>query len=129
METKSIGFLGEKIAEDYLKNKGYRILDKNYSSKFVSGPLRGEIDIIVKKGDIISFVEVKTLVDSPSIIGAVFNPEDKVDYQKQRKIIKTAESWLMENRIPLNSKWQIDVVSVVIDKISQKATIRHFENI
>jgi len=129
METKRLGSLGEKIAEDYLKGKGYRILGRNYSSRFVSGPKKGEIDIIAKKGDVIAFVEVKTLVNSSAPSGAVFFPEDKVNYQKQRKIIKTAEVWLVENKIPFNSKWQIDVVAIVIDKISQKAQIKHFENI
>jgi len=140
MDSKVTGNLGENIAGKFLRDKGYRILDKNYSSKFVSGPQRGEIDIIAKKDGIISFVEVKTLSDSPAygpLLAkasdgqgrAVFNPEDKVDYQKQRKIIKTAEAWLVENKIPFNSKWQIDVVAIVIDKVSQKAQIKHFENI
>jgi len=48
MESKQLGVLGERIASDYLEKRGYQILDKNYSSKWVSGPLRGEIDIIAK---------------------------------------------------------------------------------
>jgi putative endonuclease len=121
--SKEIGLLGEKIAEKFLKKKGYQILDKNYSSKFVSGPLQGEIDIISKKEDIISFIEVKTLIDSQG-----FLPEDKVNLPKQKKILKTAENWLMGKKIPLDSKWQIDVVSIEIKSDSKKATVRHFQN-
>lgn len=123
MERKRLGNFGEKIAENFLKKKGYEILGENYSAKFVSGPKRGEIDIIAKKDDIISFVEVKTLFSPES-----FLPEDKVDFQKQRKIIKTAESWLMENKISFDSPWQIDIIAVSISPYDEKIKIRHLEN-
>ncbi len=127
MQSKQTGNLGEKIAEEYLKNKGYQILDKNYIPKFVSGPQRGEIDIVAKKEGVISFIEVKAL--SGSACGeAGFLPEDKVNFSKQRKIIKTAESWLMRNKIPFDSKWQIDVIAIKIDLENRKAKIEHFEN-
>ena len=61
MNAKQLGIFGEKIAEDFLKKKGYTILDKNYSPRFVSGPQRGEIDIVAKKKGVINFIEVKTL--------------------------------------------------------------------
>jgi putative endonuclease len=126
MGTRDLGNLGEQAAFDFLKNKGYKILDRNYAPRFVSGPLQGEIDIVAEKDGVISFVEVKTLAggSSPSAI----SPEEKVDYQKQRKLMKTAESWLMKNKIPLNSKWQIDIVSIKADLDNGKLKIRHFEN-
>ena len=123
--SKEVGVMGEKIVSEYLKGKGYNILDRNYSPRWISGPLRGEIDIVAQKKDIISFVEVKTLKDN---FDREFSPEQKVDFRKQRKILKTAESWLMEKKIPLDSKWQIDVVSVKINSDSKKAKIRHFPN-
>ena len=64
MEAKEIGNLGEKIAEEYLKKQGYKILKRNYIPKFLSGPQRGEIDIVAKKKDALFFVEVKTLLAS-----------------------------------------------------------------
>lgn len=128
MNLKQIGIFGEKIAEKFLKNKGYKILDKNYSPKFISGPKKGEIDIVAKRDDIISFVEVKILRDSPGTVPQ-FSPEMKVDYLKQRKILKTAESWLMEKKIPIDSKWQIDVISIRINLENKKAKIRHFLNV
>ena len=122
MPSKELGILGEKIAENYLKKKGYKILDKNYSFR-IFGPQKGEIDIIAEKDKTICFVEVKTL-SSDKII----NPEQKVDYLKQRKIIKTAQSWLMKNKIPFDSPWQIDVVAIKIDLKNKKARIRHLKN-
>ena len=128
MNTKELGMLGEKVAEDYLKKKRYQILDRNYSPKFVSGPQRGEIDIVVKKNDIISFVEVKTLFKNDRGSTPVISPEERVDYWKQRKILKMAESWLMEKKISLDSQWQIDVISIKIDFSSKKAKISHYQN-
>jgi len=124
MSSKQLGILGEQIAENYLKNKGYQILDKNYSSRISTGPKIGEIDIVAKKNDIISFIEVKTLRCTQ---GEPFSPEEKVDFGKQRKLVKTAESWLMEKKIPLNSKWQIDVIAIELN-LNKKVKINHFEN-
>jgi len=129
MNSKQLGVLGEKIALKYLKNKGYQILDKNYSPKFISGPQRGEIDIVAKRGGIISFIEVKTLTEVNRGRVSVFSPEEKVDFLKQRKIIKMAEFWLMERKIPLDSKWQIDVIAIKIDLNLKKAKINYFGNI
>ncbi len=126
MNTKELGVLGEKIALNYLKEKGYKILDKNYAPRFISGPLRGEVDIITKKREVFIFVEVKTLADTGR--ACVSSPEEKVNYQKQRKILKIAENWLMGKKIPLNSKWQIDVIAIKIDLNNRKAKIRHFKN-
>jgi len=139
MESKQLGVLGERIASDYLEKRGYQILDKNYSSKWVSGPLRGEIDIIAKprrnvfdilrgeKDDSIHFIEVKTLIAEQSKSYG-FLPEEKVNFQKQRKLIKIAQDWLSEKKIPLESKWQIDVMAIKIDLESKKAKIRHIQN-
>lgn len=125
MDSKQLGNFGERIAEKYLKNKGYQILDRNYSFRVSGSPQKGEIDIIAKRGDTISFIEVKTLRNPATLI----RPEEKVDFRKKRKIAKAAESWLMKKKIPLNSKWQIDVISVKINPLDKKAKIRHFENI
>jgi putative endonuclease len=128
MDTKKLGSLGEKIAINFLKKRGYEILDKNYSPKFVSGPLRGEIDVIAKKDGVIVFIEVKTLVQIGRGRTSAISPEEKVDYSKQKKLIKMAESWLSERKISLDTPWQIDVVSIRIDSDAKKAKIRHFQN-
>lgn len=126
MNPKEVGNLGERIACYYLEKKGYKVLDKNYF-KERSAVSKGEIDVIAERDKIISFVEVKTLTQS--VIGGLgYSPEDKVDFQKQRKLIKLAQDWLSEKKISLESKWQIDVISVKLDSDFQKARVRHFEN-
>lgn len=132
MSSKDTGIFGEKIAEKFLKEKGYRILGKNYAPRFVSGPLRAEIDIIAKKDGVIVFVEVKSAVYG----GFPVSPEEKVNFAKQRKIMKAAESWFMENKISFETKWQIDIIAITISygglssvsSQNQKAKIQHFPN-
>lgn len=119
---KNLGKYGENLACDFLIKRGYKILDRNYKFQPPEDLQKGEIDIIAKKNDLIVFIEVKTLKD-PKI--NVF-PEEKINFNKKRRLILTAESWLIKNKIPLDSKWQIDVVSILIK--NNKAKINHFEN-
>ena len=126
MDSQKIGAIGEETAARYLKRHGYRILDKNYAVRIAAGPTIGEVDIICKKNGVISFVEIKTLAQS---VGVSFFPEDKVDFAKRRKIAKTAERWLIGNKIPLDSSWQIDVVAIEFDNSQKRQKISFFENI
>ena len=48
------GRKGELIAADYLRDKGYTILNTNYSCRF------GELDIVALDGEVLCFVEVKS---------------------------------------------------------------------
>jgi putative endonuclease len=132
--TKITGTLGEKIAADYLKNKGYKILDRNFFLRAMGGPKIAEVDIIAEKRDVFAFVEVKTIKANNKFLA-----QDKVNETKKWKIAKAAEMWLIKNRIPLNSKWRIDVIAVELlpddrPEIFQKIigprfTLSHFENI
>jgi len=132
MNSKQFGNLGEKIAENYLRKKGYQILDRNYSFRIAGNPQKGEIDIVAKKDGIISFIEVKTLQPIRYIkFGreqfSAISPEEKVNFNKQKKLVKTAESWLMKNKISLDTQWQIDIIAIEISQ-DNKAKIRHLKN-
>lgn len=130
VDSKKVGEIGEDVACRYLKGKGYDILDRNYKEKSQGSFYFAEIDIIATKKGVISFVEVKTSKKYGN--NENFNeikPEQRVDNKKQRKIAKLAEIWLNKNKVPLNSKWQIDIVGVVVDFETRKARISHFENI
>lgn len=119
---QKIGKQGEEIAVLYLKKKGYKILDRNYRFQIPGDLQRGEVDIVAKKGDTICFVEVKTLKD-PKV--EIF-PEEKVNFSKKKKLIFSAESWLIKNKIPVDSKWQIDIISVITKGKNTK--VFHFQN-
>lgn len=120
-DKRVFGDLGEKIAKEYLEKHDYTIIDQNYSKRW------GEIDIIAEtKEKELVFVEIKTREtgNTPS----VFLPEDSVNFFKQQKIIKTAQTFLYENKYSEDTAWRIDVIAIEIDKISRKAKIRHLES-
>jgi len=122
-DNKKIGKSGEDIGVKYLKSKGYKILDRNFEKR-VGSIKFGEIDIIAKKDGITIFCEVKTLSSDSGL-----SPEQKVDFRKKEIIAKTAEIWLDEHGKEQDTKWQIDVLAIVLDFQTRKAKIRHFENI
>lgn len=119
IETKQLGILGEETAAKYLRERGYKILDRNFRYKGY-----GELDIVAKNGEDIIFVEVKTRIgaseDSP------FNPEDNITYFKQKQLIKLAKIYLAKKAL-MDFPWQIDIIAIEIDPISKKANIRHTE--
>jgi len=119
-----MGKSGENIAEKYLLENGYKILDKNFVFRSAGGPQKAEIDIVAEKGDSFIFVEVKTAKEN-----AFFNPENKVDFKKRNKIARAAEVWLSKNKIALDKKWQIDVVAIRVDPCTEEFKLSHFPNI
>jgi len=127
MDTKEIGNLGEKIAQKYLRDRGYRILDENFHFRIPGSPQRAEIDIVAKKDDIVSFIEVKTLHNAEW--SRIISPEEKVDFFKRKKIVKAAEFWLIKNKMSLDSKWDLRVLSIRLDDVSGKAKIRYLKNL
>jgi putative endonuclease len=97
---RALGNKGEDQAAKYLKKKGYRILERNFSTP------RGEVDIIALDGDTLVFVEVKGLSRLDMI-----TPEQKVNRKKQKKIANTALIYMAK----LGSEYPLarfDVISV-----------------
>ncbi|MDY0133094.1 MAG: YraN family protein [Desulforegulaceae bacterium] len=94
------GNKAEKFACSFLRSKKYKIILRNFRTKF------GEIDIIAKDGDVLCFVEVKFRKNSDFGL-----PEDFVDLRKQKKIIKTAKIYLAQNQVS-DINVRFDVVAV-----------------
>jgi len=94
------GALGEQYAAEYLLKKGYKIAARNFRSRF------GEIDIIAENAGFIAFVEVKTRERH-----YISRPAEAVTFQKQRKIIKTAQYYLLQNEKGLQPRF--DVIEIV----------------
>lgn len=117
---RQLGDIGEKIARNYLKRKGYNILENNYRKKY------GEVDIVAKDRKVLVFVEVKTRVYNPEVV--YFPPEVNVHYFKGKKIERVANIYLSEKKFSENTLWQIDVVTVELNYTNRKAKITHFKN-
>lgn len=118
--NKEKGNLGENIACNFLKKKGYAIIETNYQKRI------GEIDIIARKKDSLHFIEVKTRSESSLAIFGL--PQDAVNKKKKRKIIGTALYYLQEEDFPEDTSWQIDVIAITIDWQRKKAKICFLEN-
>jgi len=84
-----------------LTSESYRIIERNFRTR------SGEIDIIAQKDDVLVFVEVKTL---PS--GDAETLAHELDIRKQRKIIKTANFFLVNHREYNSSKIRFDVIVI-----------------
>jgi len=119
-EQQKIGAIGEDIATDYLKKKGYKILARNFKTKW------GELDIVAQKNKIIIFVEVKTLQQTQGR-PSEFLPEDEITFHKASQLQKMAQIYLSAKRLPLDIDQQIDIVAIEFNTIDDYI-IRHTEN-
>jgi putative endonuclease len=111
------GRLGERAAVKLLKKKGYKILEKNFRTRF------GEIDIIAKKRERVIFVEVKTKT------GEGFGePWEMVNKRKLKQIIRMAETYLTKKDLG-EAACRVDVVGVWLDQADRLMKIEHWENL
>lgn len=101
--NRSIGSYGEAIAEDYLKSIGYVILEKNFVCKI------GEIDLIAKDKNFISFIEVKTRYGN--LYGS---PGESITTLKQHKIYKTAQTYILKKKL-YKSNFRFDVIEITLN--------------
>ena len=108
-----LGKKGEEIAARYLSGKGYNILERNWRFG------KDEIDIIAENDNFLVIVEVKT-----RSTGYFGNPEEAVDEQKQRFLIRAANEYV--NQKETDKEVRFDIFSIVIEP--NKQTIRHIED-
>ena len=122
---KEIGRLGEAVAAKFLESKGFKILELNYWRPW------GEIDIVAEKGDVVRFVEVKTV--SRESLGDFsrektgYRPEEQVHEFKLQKVGRTAEMYMAEKDD--SRDFQIDVVGVHLNVATRKAQCSLLEQV
>jgi putative endonuclease len=107
----TLGPKGENVAAKFLRNLGYRILERNFRCR------AGEVDIIARDGKSLVFVEVKTRKDSDP------EPEQQVNEEKMKQVTKVAEYYLGRFGIP-QPPVRFDVVAVIWPR-NQEPIIRH----
>lgn len=113
---RRIGLVGEELAANYIKNKGYNVLDRNYRTKL------GELDIIARKQDIVIFIEVKTRTS-----GAYGMPSEAVNYKKQQTIRKLSQQYILYKKLDKGRfNYRFDVIEVKL--IEKRYKIVHIEN-
>jgi putative endonuclease len=98
-----VGKAGEEVAIQYLCQRGYQILERNYRCRF------GEIDLIARDGGTLAFIEVKTRRSKR------FGPAAAaVTSEKQRHLIKAAQLYLIQKR-QAYALCRFDVVTIELD--------------
>lgn len=120
-KTFDIGNYGERVAQEHLRLKGYRIIDRNTHQS------HKEIDIIAKNKEYLVFVEVKTRSVNDDLYSRYGTPASAVNYKKQQNLIAGARLYLLRN--PTSLQIRMDVIEVYLKKDSKKVLkINHIEN-
>lgn len=108
------GWIGEEIASRYLEERGYKILERNYTKSKL------EADIIAQKGEYIVFVEVKT-----RNVGNFVSARNSVNKKKQINIISLANNYILYNKIELHARF--DIIAIEINE-NKDYSIEHIED-
>lgn len=111
---QAFGDLGERIAERWLRHRGWRVLQR----RFRNG--HRDIDIVAERDGLIAFVEVKARH------GEEFgDPVEAVNWKKQRELARSAHVWISRHGRP-DEAYRFDVIGVLV--AGERVRIRHVEN-
>ena len=116
MKRRETGIRGEKLAKDFLKKRGYRILETNYRCP------EGEIDIIARHKDSLVFIEVRTKKSLE-----FGSPEESITPAKRERL-RTIASRYQQTHNDLPPLWRIDVVAVELNQKGKPLRIELIEN-
>ncbi|MDP2630229.1 MAG: YraN family protein [Candidatus Uhrbacteria bacterium] len=108
---------GERESVEYLRKKGYAIIERNYRAK------GGEIDIIARVGDTLVFVEVKSR--SSSRFGY---PEEAVGMAKRRRIARVMRAYLYAHTISPETYIRFDIISLQLSAGASGDVFTHLQN-
>lgn len=107
---------GEDVATQFLVEKGYEIIERNYRAG------KAEIDLIAQKGIFLVFIEVKSLTNL-----SFGMPEDAVTKRKAKLVMGAAETYIY--KVNWQKEIRFDIIAIVFDKTSgQTLEIEHFED-
>ncbi len=104
----------EEAAAAYLRARGWRLLGHNVRVG------RGELDLIVRRGPVLAFVEVKARRSARC--GA---PEDAVSWRKRRQVARLAELWMASRPWALRGVGEVRFDIVAVDAAPLPAAVRH----
>ncbi len=116
MKRRDTGILGEKLAADFLKKRGYHVQETNYRCP------EGEIDIIARHKDALVFIEVRTKTSRD-----FGSPEESVTSAKKKRLLAAALRY-QQTHTDLPLSWRIDFVAVDLNANGKPARIELIEN-
>ncbi len=112
-QHNDFGVFAEEKAKEFLLDNGYKILHTNYRAR------KAEIDIIAEHNNELIIVEVKALSND-----AFRTPEEAVNKAKIKLLIQAADTYIQENNITLNVRF--DIISIL--KVKNEWKIQHIIN-
>ena len=116
---RDLGALGEQLAADHLARRGFRILARNYRTRW------GELDIVAFDGTTLAFVEVKARRRS----NWGTTPLDSVGPRKRRQVQRMARSWLSDTTDrPFARSLRFDAIGVTLDPAGGLVSLEHLED-
>jgi putative endonuclease len=113
----SLGKLGEDLAADWLKKRGYMIVARNIKLSYQ------ELDIVARQGDILVFIEVKTRT-----INSAEKAEEAMNYYKTQKLKRAISLFLRQAKLKYKDL-RLDLIAVKIDKARRQAKLKHYKNV
>ncbi len=111
-----LGQKGEKIAADFLEEKGFQIIKQNYMIG------HSDIDILAKNNEFLVFVEVRTKSGQESGM-----PEDTLTNKKLRRMQNTAELYIAFNHYEGIAR--LDAVCIILDGSDKVRHLEHYEGV
>ncbi len=114
-ESYEAGREGEDAAVVYLRQQGYRIIERNYRSQ------QGEVDIIAREGEFLVFVEVKSYS-----FRSYGSPAGAVRRNKKQSIIHAAQTYLYKGKIA-GTYSRFDVITLYRRPDGSRA-LEHYKN-
>jgi putative endonuclease len=117
------GELGERIAEEHLEHRGYRVVARNFRTRY------GELDLIAADDRALVFCEVKTRVAGTR--GGPDGPLDAIGTRKRERLRRMATQWLAEtpgSERPNRDELRFDAIGVMLSPAGRLLALEHLEN-
>ena len=116
---KLVGEVGEDHACRYLRSKGYKLVARNFRVAY------GELDIVALKGEMVCFIEVKT-----RSLNAAVSPLDNIGRQKQQRLLRAANAFLLERGAVGAVDFRFEAVEVWVKPHTARVVrIEHLPNL
>jgi putative endonuclease len=123
---RKLGALGEHLAAEHLVRRGFRILERNYRTRW------GELDIVAFDGTTLAFCEVKTRRlrwRRSAAAGSGAEALDAVGPRKRVQVRKMARSWLTERTgHPFARSLRFDAIGITFDADGRLLRLEHLED-
>lgn len=113
----NLGIAGEVAARRYLESRGYIWVDSNWRCP------AGELDLVMKDGTELVFVEVKTRRGE-----SAGRAEEAISASKSRKLLAAGESYVASQPELDEIVWRIDLVAITLDHAGRIERVTHLPN-